>query len=145
LVTTYLKYDGAGRPLQVSDPNGVITDFTYSPRGWLLQIAVRGIDNNSTADDAITTIAYEPTGTVSKITQPDGDYLSYTYDAAHRLTDVTDNLGRSIHYTLDAAGNRTTEDSKNATGVLKHTLSRVYDQLGRVQQTLNAASQATAA
>jgi RHS repeat-associated protein len=143
LVTTYLKYDGAGRPLRVSDPNGVPTDFTYSARGWLTQVAVRGLVDTSTTDDAITTIAYEPTGTVSKVTQPDGDYLKYTYDAAHRLTDVADNLGRSIHYTLDAAGNRTKEDSKNRTGVLKHTLSRVYDQLGRVQKTLNAASQET--
>jgi RHS repeat-associated protein len=142
-VTTYLKYDGAGRPLQISDANGVITDFTYLPRGWLQQIAVRGIDNASTADDAITTIDYEPYGEVKKITQPDGDFLTYTHDDAHRLTDVTDNLNRTIHYWLDNAGNRYQEDSKNSSGILKHTLSRVYDQLGRVQQLLNAAGQAT--
>ena len=143
--TIYLTYDGAGRPLKIQDPNGVITQFIYSSRGWLTQVIVHGIvDSNSIgADDAITTIAYEATGKVSKVTLPDGDFLSYTYDAAHRLTDVTDNIGRSIHYTLDNAGNHIKEDSKNSTGTIKRTLSRVYDQLGRVKQTLNAAGLAT--
>jgi RHS repeat-associated protein len=142
-ITTYLTYDGAGRPLTVSDANGVISEFQYSPRGWMTKVIVHGLVDNSSSDDAITAVDYEATGTVSKVTQPDGDFLSYTYDAAHRLTDVTDNFGNSIHYTLDVAGNRTKEDTKDPGSVLKHTQSRVFDQLGRLQKTLNAASQAT--
>ncbi|WP_295958707.1 RHS repeat-associated core domain-containing protein, partial [uncultured Xanthomonas sp.] len=43
-----------------------------------------------------------------------------------------------IHYTLDNAGNRSKEDTKGASGTLKRTLSRVYNQLGQL------ATQATA-
>jgi RHS repeat-associated protein len=143
LTTTYLKYDGAGRPLAVQDANGVVTNFTYSARGWLTQVIVRGIDPNSSTDDAVTTLGYDLTGKLTKVTQPDGDYLSYTYDVAHRLTKVTDNLGDTVNYTLDAVGNRTREDTKDPSAVLKRTQSRVFNQLGRIQKTLNAASQAT--
>jgi RHS repeat-associated protein len=145
LTTTYLKYDGAGRPLQVQDPNGVVTEFTYSTRGWVTQVIVRGIDPNSSADDAVTTLGYDFTGAITKVTQPDGDYLSYTYDSAHRLTKVIDNLANSINYTLDAAGNRTKENTNDPgpNFALRHTQSQVFDQLGRIQKTLNAASQAT--
>ena len=49
------------------------------------------------------------TGLLTKVTLPDGSFLSYGYDAAHRLTSITDNLGNRIAYTLDSAGNRTLE------------------------------------
>src|SRR5581483_11403305 len=35
-----------------------------------------------------------------------GSYLTYTYDAAHRLTAMADSLGNSVTYTLDAMDNR---------------------------------------
>ena len=37
--------------------------------------------------------------------------LQYTYDAAHRLTEINDAEGNHIVYTLDAMGNRTEEES----------------------------------
>ena len=49
-----------------------------------------------------TTIDYWPTGLVKKITVPDGSYLQYTYDDAHRLTRVDDSSGNHVVYTLDA-------------------------------------------
>ncbi len=140
-VTQYLKYDGAGRVLSIQDPNGVHTDLTYSPRGWLTQRAVRGAVS---ADDRITTFAYDAVGQVIQVTQPDNSYVAFTYDAAHRLTDVRDALSNSIHYTLDNAGNRTKEDTKVASQVLVRTLSRVYDGMGLLQQSLNAQNAATA-
>lgn len=141
-VTQFLKYDGAGRALSMQDPNGVVTDLTYNPRGWLTQRAVRGTDNNVTTDDNSTTYAYDATGQVTQVTQPDNSYVAFTYDAAHRLTDIRDALNNNIHYTLDAAGNRTREDTKVAS-VLTRTLSRVYDNMGLLQQSLNAQSVAT--
>ncbi|GKS92218.1 RHS repeat-associated core domain-containing protein [Acidovorax sp. SUPP2539] len=137
-VTEYLAYDGAGRVLSVKDANGVVTDYTYHPRGWLTASKVRGADDSSESDDRITTIDYWPTGLVKQVTQPDGAFTRFTYDAAHRLTDIADNAGNTIHYTLDNAGNRSKEDTKDASGTLKRTLSRVYNQLGQL------ATQATA-
>ncbi|WP_425481308.1 DUF6531 domain-containing protein, partial [Luteimonas gilva] len=89
-VTETLAYDGAGRVLSVKDANNVVTDFTYHPRGWLTARKVRGTNNASEADDQITAIEYWPTGLVKKVTQPDGAFTAYTYDAAHRLTDIAD-------------------------------------------------------
>ncbi|WP_254460789.1 RHS repeat-associated core domain-containing protein [Xanthomonas sacchari] len=137
-VTEYLAYDGVGRVLSVKNANGVVTDYTYHPRGWLTASKVRGADDSSESDDRITTIDYWPIGLVKQVTQPDGAFTRFTYDAAHRLTDIADNAGNAIHYTLDNAGNRVKEDTKDASGTLKRTLSRVYNQLGQL------ATQATA-
>jgi len=137
-VTEYLAYDGAGRVLSVKDANGVITDYSYHPRGWLTASKIRGADDSSESDDRITLIDYWPTGLVKQVAQPDGAFIRFTYDAAQRLTDVADNAGNTIHYTLDNAGNRAKEDTRDASGTLKRTLSRVYNQLGQL------ATQATA-
>ncbi|WP_226980429.1 RHS repeat-associated core domain-containing protein [Xanthomonas sp. LMG 12459] len=137
-VTEYLAYGGAGRVLSAKDANGVVTDYTYHPRGWLTASKVRGADDSSESDDRITAIDYWPTGLVKQVTQPDGAFTRFTYDAAHRLTDIADNAGNTIHYTLDNAGNRSKEDTKDASGTLKRSLSRIYNQLGQL------ATQATA-
>ncbi|NJC00727.1 RHS repeat-associated protein [Xanthomonas sp. 3272] len=141
--TEYLAYDGAGRPLSIKDTNGIVTDYTYHPRGWLTASKVRGADASSEADDRITRIDYWPTGLVKQVTQPDGAFTAFTYDAAHRLTDITDNAGNTVHYTLDNAGNRVKEDTTDASGTLKRTLSRVYNQLGQLKTQATAASDPT--
>ncbi|WP_221899381.1 RHS repeat-associated core domain-containing protein [Xanthomonas sp. GW] len=127
--TEYLAYDGAGRVLSVKDANGIVTDYAYHPRGWLTTTTVRGAD---TASDRVTNIDYWPTGLVKQVTQPDGAFTRFTYDAAHRLTDIVDNAGNTLHYTLDNAGNRVKEDTKDTSGTLKRTLSRIYNQLGQL-------------
>lgn len=142
-ITENVAYDGAGRVQSTIDPNGVLTDFEYHPRGWLTARKVRGSDPASETDDAIIRIDYWPTGLVKQVTQPDGAFTSYTYDAAHRLTDISDNAGNTIHYTLDNAGNRIGEDTKDATGALLRTLSRVYNQLGQLKTAKDAYQQGT--
>jgi RHS repeat-associated protein len=142
-VTETLAYDGAGRPLSVKDPNGITTDYEYHPRGWLTAVKVRGTDDTSETDDRITRIDYWPTGLVKQITQPDGVFTAFTYDAAHRLTDIADSAGNTLHYTLDNAGNRIKEDTKDAGGTLKRTLSRVYNQLGQLKTQATAVGDPT--
>jgi len=137
--TTYVSYDKNGRVTRQIDANGTLTDMAYHARGWLLTRTVRA-NASASANDATTTFDYDYVGQVKKITQPDGAYLSYTYDASHRLTDITDNLSNTIHYTLDAAGNRTNESTKDPSGTLKRSLSRQYSQLNRLTKVLNAAS-----
>lgn len=137
-VSETLAYDGAGRVLSVKNANGVVTDLAYHPRGWLTARKTRGANASVETDDAITAIEYWPTGLVKKVIQPDGAFTSYAYDAAHRLTDIADNAGNTIHYTMDNAGNRTQEDTKDPGSVLKRTLSRVYNQLGQLQTQKDA-------
>ncbi|MDR6841232.1 RHS repeat-associated core domain-containing protein [Pseudoxanthomonas sacheonensis] len=142
-VTETLAYDPTGQPLSVKNPNGIVTDFEYHPRGWLMARKVRGTNTGSEADDQITMIEYWPTGLVKKVIQSDGAFTSYAYDAAQRLTDVSDNIGNTIHYSLDLAGNRLQEDTKDPGSVLKRTLSRVYNQLGQLQTQADAQANPT--
>lgn len=136
-------YDGAGRALLTIDANGVGTDLTYNARGWLTSIAVKGENSSSQADDAITSYEYWANGLVKKITTPDGAYTVYEYDGAHRLTSVGDNFGNRIEYTLDNAGNRIKEDTRDPQGQLKRTLSRVFNKLGRIATLADSQSNPT--
>jgi len=132
-VTTYLVYDGAGRVTSMQDANGVYTDFTYTPRGWLQTKTVRVTpDNSPSSSDAITTLGYTAYGAVNSITDPDGVVTTFQYDAAHRLTDIYDALGKHIHYTLDAAGNKTAEQTFPVAGTAVRSLSRTFNALGEL-------------
>jgi RHS repeat-associated protein len=142
-VTETVAYDGAGRPKSVKDANGVITDYEYHARGWLTAAKVRGTNNSVETDDRITRIEYWPTGAVKKVTLPSSAVTNYTYDAAHRLTQISDNAGNKIVYTLDNAGNRIREEVKNAGGTLKATLSRVYNQLDHLATAADASANPT--
>ncbi|WP_323135380.1 DUF6531 domain-containing protein, partial [Dyella silvatica] len=64
-VSTVVAYDKNGRVVRQRDANGVITDLTYHPRGWLLTRTVRAnADGSASAGDALTQIAYDATGNV---------------------------------------------------------------------------------
>jgi RHS repeat-associated protein len=129
-VTRITSYDKDGRVTESIDPNGVVTDLTYWPRGWLHTRTVAG---------ATTTIDYDPVGDVTQVTQPDGVYTVYGYDTAHRLTSITDTLGNEIVYTLDAAGDRTAENTYPAGSTTPiRSLSRQFNTLGQLKDDIDA-------
>jgi len=141
--TAFPTYDGAGRRLSSVDPNGVETNYEYHPRGWMTAEKVRGPDDSTESDDRITRTDYRPTGLVEQITQPDGDSLAFSYDAAHRLVRLTDNSGGYIAYTLDAAGNRIAEETRDPAQRVQRSLSRIYDLNGRLATVADASSNPT--
>ncbi len=130
-VTTMASYDANGRVTRITDANGVNTDLTYTPRGWL---ATR------TTGGATTTLGYTPYGAVASLTDPDGVVVNYAYDAAHRLTRITDALGNYVQYTLDAAGNKTAEQTFDSTGTLRRCLTRTYNTLGQLTKVTDGLS-----
>lgn len=151
--TEYVSYDKNGRVTRTKDANGTYTDFTYHARGWLTDRSVRASASGTPgAGDATMHIDYDAVGNVTKVTQPDGAYLQYTYDAAHRLLRINDNLANKIDYCpgglgsancLDAAGNHRVEsvtETIDSMEVLRRQLHRVYNQLGQLTQVLNAAN-----
>jgi YD repeat-containing protein len=125
-VTSYTQYDPSGNLLEKVDANNVVTDYTYDARQRLKTVKV---------GSQTTTYDYWPTGLLKQVTFPDQSTVAYSYDDAHRLTDVTDSQGNSVHYVLDNAGNRKAEQYKDPSGALKSELDHIYDALGRVQQT----------
>jgi len=131
-VTTIVSYDAAGRITRETDPNGVATDLTYTPRGWLASRTVGG---------ATTTFTYTLYGAVASVTDPDGIATTYTYDAAHRLIDIIDAEGNRLHYTLDVAGNKIAEQVYDVGATVRRSLTRTYNSLGELTSAVDGLNQ----
>ena len=78
------------------------------------------------------------------MTLPDSSTLSYEYDAAHRLTAISNSLGERTEYAHDDMGNVTRTDIKSGVGTIIATQSAAFDELGRIMQQIGASSQITA-
>lgn len=125
-----------GRPLSITDQNGIVTDLEYNARGWLTKSSVR-----HGTGDAVTIIEYNAAGDVTKVTLPDGSFLAYTYDNARRLTAIANQSGETIEFTHDLAGNVTQQVTKDTGGTIKRTQTRAYDELSRLLRLVGAATQ----
>jgi YD repeat-containing protein len=135
-VQRYSRYDKAGRLLTSTDANGVVSQYSYTPRGWLKRVNVNPPSGGGAGE--VTEYEHYPTGLLKLATLPDGSTLKYDYDDAHRLTDITDSAGNTVHYTLDEMGNRKGEDLKDQSGTLARTITRVFDDLNRLQNITGA-------
>ena len=102
--------------------------MTYDARGRLLTEQIAG---------ETTQFEYDPAGNLKKVTQPDGSWVSFSYDAAARLTQTQDNLGNQVVYTLDNASNRVAEEVKDLSGILRR---RITSRPLKYQSTPPAAS-----
>ncbi|AEG00906.1 RHS repeat-associated core domain-containing protein [Methylomonas methanica] len=98
-------YDNNGNPVGVS-----LAGFDAQGNYGLLQQAVmeydtldRRIVQRDTAGHA-TRIAYDETGNVAKLTNPDGYSVSFEYDAVGRPTRAFDALGNAVATEYDQAG-----------------------------------------
>lgn len=123
--TQFTKYDKHGQVLETVGANGATTINTYDSRQRLVSSTVTG---------RTTAYIYSAAGQLVRTTLADGTYTGFEYDAAQRLVAVHDSLGNRIEYTLDSAGNRLAETTKDQAGVLRRALARSYDALGRLQQ-----------
>ncbi|WP_418120625.1 RHS repeat-associated core domain-containing protein [Variovorax sp. 350MFTsu5.1] len=133
-VTAY-TYDTANRLTSQTDPNGLVTTFTWDAFDRMLSRTV------GSSPGQTTTLTYHPTGTVATVSLPSGLVTSYTYDAAQRLTGWSNNRGESGTYTLDAAGNRLTEQTLNTSGSVAWIAARTINKLNRVATETQGANQ----
>jgi YD repeat-containing protein len=131
---TTFTFDAAGRVLTERLPNGLVTRYSHDARGRVLSVQ-RG--------DETTTYAHTPHGLLASVRLPSGYQVSYSYDAAQRLVAATDSFGATIHYTLDAAGNRIREEVKDAAGNIALTTARTINALNRVASVAGAQGQTT--
>ena len=137
-VTTYNSYNAHGQPTQITDPNGLVTALGYDARQRLTDRCV-GAALPGCAGGELTHLDYWPTGLLKKVTNPDASYIQYTYDNAHRLTQINDGASNKIVYTLDAMDNRTAENTYDPSNALKRTHSRVFNTLNQLWKDVNAA------
>lgn len=133
---TFLRYDSAGRLIQIRDANNVVAELTYHPRGWVLQQVVRGPDDAVTTDDQITSYQYDARGNATRVTMPDGNFVDLTYDNRDRLTKSRDLAGNEQRYTYDSADNPITAEAWVTLPSNSKKRSQIYtvDMLDRVIQ-----------
>ena len=137
-VTRITSLDAGGRPLSITDPNGVVTNLAYDARGRLTVVNV-----NPGPAQARTAIAYDAVGQVTRVTSPDGSFLQYSWSDARRLTSVSNNGGERVDYTHDAMGNVTSRTVKTGSGAIIRQQSALFDELGRLMSSIGAAGQQT--
>lgn len=129
IVPTYYEYDKANNLTKITYPTGEEIVYGYDNDNRLINVT----DNTGT-----TSYAYDDlTNDLIKKTLPDGVYTDYTYDMAHRITDVDnmrsdDTLISSYHYTFDANNNRTQVIETTQSGT--KTVDYIYDDLNRLER-----------
>jgi RHS repeat-associated core domain len=135
---TWLSYDADGRPTRTADANGVITDTTYTRRGFPATLTVRAnADGSASLQDATTTLGTDDEGNLTSTTDPDGVTTNVTVDSSGRLSGITDALGNRLLYGLDTAGDRTGETVKDAAGTVQRSLTRTFNTLGQLQTVVD--------
>lgn len=137
-ITTFDSYDSNARLLQMTDPNNLVTTYTYDLRGRVTSVT----ETPPSGPARIASFTYDNAGQLTTVTAPNGTILTYAYDAAHNLTSITDNLGNTVEYGYDLNGNRTDEDIKDPFSVLTKTVDYTYDARNRID-TINSAGSIT--
>ncbi|WP_448661573.1 GH-E family nuclease [Sphingomonas sp. CJ20] len=127
--TVSYAFDGLGNRVQMTDPNGNVTTFTYDRLGQL--------KTRTDALGGVSSYEYNAFGEAWKVTDPQGNASYSWYDKLGRITQVRD------------AGNYLTETSYTVFGE-KATLTRRFNQVSGTavmatppSVTANAAEDAT--
>ena len=136
--TQITQHTGGGLPLTITDPNSVVTTLGYDSR-LRLHTKVMAVAGGNIA----TTWDHDAVGNLTKLTQPDGTYLSYAYDNAHRLTSITNANGEAMPLTLDANGDVTQILWQTAAAVTTRSHMATFDALGRKMTDIGGVSQTT--
>lgn len=120
--TSFLQYNAHGRLRTKLDPNGLTTDYRYDLRG-----RVDTITELADGVFRLTDFDYDAAGQIDKITMPDGLILDYTWNEAHLLESITDNLGNSQSYQYDSRGNRIGEELRDPNGLITKAITRAFN------------------
>ena len=125
--THFSQYDADGNVGAITDVNGNTTLLSYDPRGRLVK-RVLGSE--------VTQYGYDHIGQLLKVTRPDGSWVSYQYDDAHRLVGVRDSIGNQISYTLDAIGDRVNEVVTDPNGSLALAMRTIENSINPISSYL---------
>lgn len=136
--TNITSHSGGGYPLTITDPNSVLTTLTWDGGQRLLTSAL-----TTGAGTLTTTNTYDTAGNLASVEKPDGSELDFAYDAAHRLTTITDLPGNTVNITLDALGDATQVQVEDPTPTVTTSHTATFDALGRMLTYVGGMSQTT--
>lgn len=137
-VIHFEAFDANGRVLELTDPNGLKTNYQYDEQGRVKEIK----QTPPTGSVRTTSYAYTPAGDIASIHLSGGQSLTYTYSDARVLEKIQNNLGEIKTYTYDQKGNRTGESTINSDNSLAKQIAFAYDSRNYVT-TINAAGSIT--
>ncbi|MHB9068390.1 MAG: RHS repeat-associated core domain-containing protein [Pirellulaceae bacterium] len=123
-------YDARGLLLRKDHSDGSFKIFTYDDRGNLL---------SATDERGTTAMQYNFADRITRITYPNGRFLSYTYDAGGRRVRMENQDGFAVNYQYDAAGRL--ERLTDATNSL--VVAYTYDDVGRLIREVRGNGTAT--
>ncbi len=149
--TTRAGYDLANNNILWSeDAEGVRTTYSHDASGTCLVSAANpvfevvyghyanGLVSDVTRAGATTHYAYDAAGRLTEVTDPLGATSAMAYDVVGNLTSTTDALGRTASFTYDAAGRVLT-----ATDPAGETVSYMYDRDGNRTSATDALGHTT--
>lgn len=117
--TTTYSYDPLNRLISETDPLGNTISYSYDKKGSLIQKtdasgqvisftydSLNRLTSKTYPDSTFESFTYDPNGRIISANNP---AISYTlsYDAAGRITQITDSKGNTVRYKYDLSGNRT--------------------------------------
>ena len=122
-----------------TDGNGKVTNSKYDGLDRLILMIRKEGDTADTIDssDAVTRYAYDANSNRVTLAEPNGDTMTFEYDALDRLIKETNAAGNVTTYVHDDVGNIITRTDPN-TNVTTNTydardwLTQVDDRVGRV-------------
>src|SRR6266851_1692439 len=98
--TTTATFDAAGNTLTRTDPNGVITTWTYTPLNLTATVSYSGSSAHSVS------YTYDANGQKTAMTDATGS-SSYIWDPFGELTSAANGAGKTVGYSYDADGDTT--------------------------------------
>lgn len=129
-MTAVREYGKDGLATSIKQPGGQTIKLEYGPRRRLVARTVE--DSSGLAET--TRYQYDDAGQLTRAVAPDGSAIEYSDDAAHRLTDLRDGVGNTVHFSLDNMGNVIRQEVRGPDGKLVTTVQRTYDALNRLQK-----------
>jgi RHS repeat-associated protein len=138
-LTTVNSVNGRGQPTSITDPNGIVTTITYTPRGWVSDVTV-----HPGASERQTSFDYDDAGNLTRMTFPSGGWFDYVYADEGFVESITSSQGERAEFAYDLLGNLLSESRKTSGGPVEFSYTQEYDELGRLLRAIGASGQTTA-
>ncbi|MEM9825759.1 MAG: LamG-like jellyroll fold domain-containing protein, partial [Planctomycetota bacterium] len=124
---TRMSYDVDNRLLQLENPKGGITEFTYHAGGLTASREIKTATVGSNTKSVLREFDFDAVGKLIQSRDGNNRVIRYAYDGLHHPTDET-------WYDSPSSGNRGFGDRGSEVG----TITYVYDVLGRLETATGA-------
>ena len=123
---TRFQYDANGNVMEIVNPLGVTTRFTYEPSFF----QVSSVTDSS---GRVTTFNYDSNGNLVSAIDPSGNRTEMSYDSRGQLISFRDSLGQVASFAYDNYGNVT-----GSTDALGNSTQTEYDLHGNPTASIDA-------